>query len=522
MPAPVPIMLIVNAVMKPIGAPSHQPMEPPTLAPMKLNSLPICVSCLADPQSRPGKGDCASAMPYPKFRHRLQQGLIMGRAAGFAVLLLALAPVAARAQAAGAGVDRELAAYIARIRAVDNHAHPMRPVAAGAPADSEFDALPLDGIPPFALPWRLRLENPEWAATAKALYGVRVVDTGAAGTAALNAARAKAIAQQGQHFPEWVLDQAGIEVEFGNRIVMGPGLAPPRFRWVAFDDALMLPLDSRFEAARTPDTRSLYPREAKLLQRYLHDLGISALPPTLDAYMKNVVTATLERQKRDGAVAIKFEVAYLRPLDFGAADAAVAARVYARYARGGAPSIAEYRTLEDYLFRAIAREAGRLGLAVHIHVFEGFGAYYDLQGSDPRLLEPVFEDTTLRATRFVIIHGGWPRAGETQSLLSKANVYADISMMDLVLEPTTLAGVLRQWLAEWPDKVLFGTDAFDGGAEQSWGDVAYFATRSARKALGLALTGMMRDGEITRDRANALARMVLRENANGLYGLNLK
>jgi len=29
----------------------------------------------------------------------------------------------------------------------------------------------------------------------------------------------------------------------------------------------------------------------------------------------------------------------------------------------------------------------------------------------------------------------------------------------------------------------------------------------------------MRDGEITRDRAQALARMVLRENAAGVYGL---
>src|SRR5205823_3376915 len=53
-------------------------------------------------------------------------------------------------------VDSALVAYIASIRAIDNHAHPMRPVQAGAPADSEFDALPLDGISPFPLPWRVR------------------------------------------------------------------------------------------------------------------------------------------------------------------------------------------------------------------------------------------------------------------------------------------------------------------------------------------------------------------------------
>ena len=70
-------------------------------------------------------------------------------------LALIGAPVAARAQMP---VDSGLARYIATIRAIDNHAHPMRPVPPGAPADSEFDALPLDGIPPFPIPWRLTLD----------------------------------------------------------------------------------------------------------------------------------------------------------------------------------------------------------------------------------------------------------------------------------------------------------------------------------------------------------------------------
>ena len=93
-------------------------------------------------------------------------------------------------------------------------------------------------------------------------------------------------------------------------------------------------------------------------------------------------------------------------------------------------------------------------------------------------------------------------------------------MMVLVLEPMQLAGVLRQWLAEWPEKVLYGSDAFDGGPDQGWEEVAWMAATTARRALGIALTGMMRDGEITRDRAQTLARMVLRENALRLYRLS--
>ena len=88
-----------------------------------------------------------------------------------------------------------------------------------------------------------------------------------------------------------------------------------------------------------------------------------------------------------------------------------------------------------------------------------------------------------------------------------------------MLSPTVLAGVLRQWLGEWPDKVLFGTDAFDGGVEQGWEQVAWVGIDDGATALAIALTGMMRDGEITRDRAQALARMVMRENAAAVYGL---
>lgn len=420
---------------------------------------------------------------------------------------------------AQAPIDSALARYINGIRAIDDHAHPMRPVAPGAPADTDFDALPLDGIPSFELPNRLKADDPIWRLAQNALYRIAPTISGSTYHTALKGAVANAQRTQGVKFPEWALDQAGIDVMMSNRIAMGPGLAAPRFRWIAFVDPLMLPLDVSAEAARTPDTRPLYPREAKLLARYLRDLNVRALPSTLDAYVSGVVVPTLRRMRANGAVGVKFEAAYLRPLDFDDPDPAAAARVYARDVRGGTPSHAEYKTLEDYLFRAITREAGRQNLAVQIHVLETFGGFYSTHGSAPHLLEAVFNDSTLRGTKFIIVHGGWPLIGETQALLGKPNVYADISMMDDIVSPTVLAGALRQWLGEWPDKVLFGTDAFDGGAEQGWEQVAWVASNTTRRALGIALTGMMRDGEITRERAQALARMVLRENAAALYGL---
>jgi predicted TIM-barrel fold metal-dependent hydrolase len=427
--------------------------------------------------------------------------------------------VASGELAAQAPIDSALARYITSIRAIDSHAHPMRPVAAGAPADTDFDALPLDGIPAFDLPARLRPEDPIWRLAQNALYRIAPTINGPGYHTALKGAAEDARRTRGQKFPEWVLDQAGIELMISNRIAMGTGLSATRFRWVSFVDPLLFPLDTKGEASRTPDRRPLYPRESRLLDRYLKDLNVKALPATLDDYVRTVVNPTLAQMRSGGAVGIKFEAAYLRPLDFDDPDAAAAQRVYAKYVRGGVPTHAEYKALEDYLFRAIAREAGRQKLVVQIHVLETFGGFYSTRGSAPHLLEPAFNDSTLRGTKFVIVHGGWPLVGETQGLLGKPNVYADISMMDNILSPTVLAGVLRQWLGEYPDKVLFGTDAFDGGIEQGWEQVAWVASNTARRALGIALTGMMRDGEITRDRAQTLARMVLRDNAAAVYGI---
>ena len=438
-----------------------------------------------------------------------------------ACLVLIAAAVSACGPARVAA-DPALAAYIDTLRAIDSHAHPMSFVPAGAPADTDYDALPLDGLPPFQLPAPLRASNPAYRDAQRSLYSLGGSDTGAAHVSAVEQARTTLIRQKADRFPEWVLDQLHIDVMLANRVAMGTGLASPRFRWVAFADPLMLPLDTRVEAARTPDTKSLYPLEAKLLQRYLRDLGMTILPPTLDQYQHDVITATLARQRAAGAVAIKFEAAYLRALDFDAADSTAAATIYARYADSGVPTPAQYKLLEDYLVRFIAREAGRFGMAVQIHSLNGFGGSFSAGGAAPHMLESLLRDTSLTRTNFVIIHGGWPLVGETMSQLAKPNVYTDISMMGQLADTDDLTTALRLWLGTRADKVMFGTDAFDGGAQQGWDQVAWIASRNGRRALTAALSGMMRDKEITAERAKQLARMVLRENAVTVYRLDMR
>jgi predicted TIM-barrel fold metal-dependent hydrolase len=392
-------------------------------------------------------------------------------------------------------VDPQLAGEIAKIKAIDNHAHPVRPTGPGEAADTEYDALPVENLEPSSDPVRLRPNAPELAEARRQLF---------------QNDKAKAAREHSSGYAVWILDQLGIETMLANRVALGEGLPSPRFLWVPFDDALMYPLEND-SLIHNSDQKAFFALEEKLLRRYYSECGLSARPASLDEYLNKVVRATLERQKQGGAVAVKFEMAYLRSLDIGNPTRSGAEQAW--NARG------DRKALQDYIFRFIATEAGRLGLAVHFHTGFGGGSYFNVSGSNPMLLEPLFDDPSLRKTIFVMLHGGWPFTREITALLQKPNAYLDFSVQALVHYPPEFSQTIRAWLEFVPEKVLFGTDAYPYSPEMGWEEGGFIATSGGREALGLALTGMLHDHEITRERALELARMVLRDNARKLYGL---
>jgi hypothetical protein len=432
------------------------------------------------------------------------------------ILMLSIAAVTL--VAAQPAADPALLREIRAIKAIDNHAHVVRPI----PDDHEYDALPFELLdpPPAGAPGspvNLRPDNPAFVRAWKAIFGYPYADASAVHVKDAVALKKRAMRQRGAAYPAWVLDQLGIDIVLANRITMGPELSAPRFRWVPFADALLFPLDNSVAKGTNRDYAAFYPAEEKLLERYMRESGAVALPAALPEYCRSIVTATLERHKAGGAVAEKLEAAYLRWLDFGPAAEADAARVYAQYVKGGTPAPADYKTLQDYLFGYLAREAGRLNLAIHIHVANGGGANYDQRGSNPLLLTWAFNEPSLRKTNFVVVHGGYPSYRETAGLLGKPNVYADFSALSFFEGLSGQAALLRVWLEQWPEKVLFGSDATPNTDDTSWEETGWIASQTAREALAIALTGMVQDGQITRARASELARMVLRENALKLY-----
>jgi len=412
------------------------------------------------------------------------------------LLLLMLAPFAS----AQLQVDPRIASEISKIKAIDNHAHPVLPT----PDDTGYDALPVENMDPYTDPVRTRAGSPLAAEASRQLFGA--------------ASPRDLIEQKRAGYPNWVLDRLGIETMLANRVAMGPGLAPPRFLWVPYEDALMYPLNNASLASANSDRKAFYADEDRLLKQYLKESGFAAPPTTLNEYLQKVVDATLARHKRGGAVAVKFEAAYLRSLDFDDVPRTAAEAVYRRGHAGAIPD-ADYKKLQDFLFRHIAAEAGRLGVAVHIHVAWGAGGYFHIAGTNPLLLESVFNDPALHNTNFVMLHGGWPFTREITALLTKPNVYTDFSAQTLINYPRAVSQVLREWLEFAPDKVLFGTDAYPYSEETGWEQSGWIATQTTRQALGLALTEMLNDGEVSRERAQELAHMVLHDNAAKLYGL---
>jgi len=420
--------------------------------------------------------------------------------------VLLLAAVSASAQL---DIDSQLADEIARIKAIDNHAHPVRPTF-GNDKDTDFDALPVDSMEAYTEPVRTRAGSPLVPEADRALFGA---------TRDVRARKQQLLQEKRESYANWVLDQLGIETMLANRVAMGPGLASPRFLWVPFEDAFMYPLNNGGLAAKNSDRKTFFADEERLLKRYLKECGLAAPPATLDLYLQKVVSPTLERHKRGGAVAVKFEAAYLRPLQFADVPRSEAARIYAGAHSLPAPE-ADYRRLQDFLLRFIASECGRLGLAVHFHAAAGAGGYFDVAGANPLLLEPLFDDPKLRSVNFAMLHGGWPFTHQLTPLLSKPNAYADFSQQTFVNYPRAVSEVIREWLEYAPEKVLFATDAYPFSDEMGWEEAGWVANSTGRQALGLALTEMMHDGEITRERAVELARMVLRDNARKLYKLN--
>jgi len=431
----------------------------------------------------------------------------------FAVAILLGAPLLVSAQARpfpGPDVPQiyqRLLLQIEKIPMFDHHAHP------GFADDTDVDAM---AAPPGSAALRERDTNPELVAAAKALWGYPYNDLSPEHTRWLIDKKSELKRQQGISYFSNILDKLNIEQGVANRAMMADYLDPKRFVWVFFSDSFMWPFNNQRETARNSDEQVYIPLQEKMLHRWMQQEGLTRLPANFGDYLA-FVSRTLEDNQKKGAIAQKFEVAYFRPTKFSDPTREQAEDIYERFVGGGIPSEQEYRTFQDYIFRYLVREGGRLHLPVHIHSAVGIGDYFNLSESNIMNLENILRDPRYSSTTFVMLHGGYPYDRQAIWLAAVKNVYLDTSETEILLYPSELKKLLKQWLETFPDKVTFGSDCFPYndalGAEESY----WLGVQSSRTALAAALAEMISEGEVTEAQALQLAHGYLHDNAVGIY-----
>jgi predicted TIM-barrel fold metal-dependent hydrolase len=245
--------------------------------------------------------------------------------------------------------------------------------------------------------------------------------------------------------------------------------------------------------------------------------GATALPTDLAGY-ESLVRRTVTDNQEKGGVAMKFEAAYFRTLYFRDPSREKAEAIYTKYHIGGVPSEEEYRTFQDYVFRVLIDQAGKLNLSVHFHSAVGIGDYFSLRNGNPLNLENVLRDPRYAKTNFVLIHGGYPYTLDMIWMTAAKNVYTDSSLMGYYVYPSELKRILKQWISLFPERMMFGSDAFPFGEAVGAEETFWLAARSARTAVAAALAELVSEGAFSEDKALELARMYLHDNAAKLYG----
>jgi uncharacterized protein len=398
---------------------------------------------------------------------------------------------------------------IEKIPLYDNHAHP------GFGDDADVDAM--SAVPDETDFLRTRADNPEFVTAAKSLLGYPFDDFKPEHAKWLvDRAKAAEAASDTKYFDS-ILDKLNTDVCLANRAMMAPYLDPKRFHWVFFVDSFFFPFDNTAEAASTPDMAVYIPLQEKMLSRYKKMQNVEGLPADFAGY-ESFVRQTLADNQKSGGVAMKFEAAYFRTLYFTDPPRDKAEAVYTKYHAGGVPTTQEYKLFQDYIFRVLIDQAGKLNLPVHIHSAVGIGDYFSLRGGNVLNLENVLRDPRYRHVTFVLLHGGWPYEREAALLTAVKNVYLDTSFQSEFLYPSQFKNVIKQLITLYPEKMMYASDAFPFndalGAEESF----WVSARSTRTALAAALAELVSEGAFNEDKALELAHMYLHDNAAHLYG----
>jgi uncharacterized protein len=407
-------------------------------------------------------------------------------------------------------IYHRLLPQIEKIPVVDMHAHP------GYWDDTDVDAM---AVTVTELdPLRTRRTNLEWVAALKALYNYPYSDLSPDHVKWVYAKDDELRKKLGKDYLDSFLEKCGIQVSVANRVAMDELEDNPRFRFVSFVDPFMFPFDNH-DLMINPDRAVYFPIQEKALHRYLKLVGASELPDTFTAY-ETAIHDYLRRLQKQGAVGIKFEAPYFRSLvNISDPSREQAQAIYTKYHAGGVPTADEYHLFQDYIFRYLLAQAGPLKLEVHIHSAVGSGNYYHVMEGTAMNLENILRDPRYKDVIFVMIHGGFPFDRQSIWLAAVPNVYLDSSEFVTLVYPAEYSRILKLWFETFPEKIVFGSDAFPYSQALNVPANYWLGVTTARRASAAALAQMIAEGEISEPQALQIARDYFHDTTAKLFGL---
>lgn len=236
---------------------------------------------------------------------------------------------------------------------------------------------------------------------------------------------------------------------------------------------------------------------------------------TLDEYLNALDNEFQNAVKVDKIVAIKSALAYRRSLSYEDVPRPEAEKIFKKILSSEKLSPEELKKIEDFMMYRVIGKAEEYNLPIQIHtgILAGNSRSNPIENTNATLLLNLF--LKFPKARFVIFHGSYPYMAELGVLAKNfPNVYVDMCWM-YVISPEASRTYLEEWLLTVPsNKIMaFGGD-MSASVEGVYGHVVI-----ARKIITEVLIGMVEKGYFTEREAINIAKMLLRENAIEVYGL---
>lgn len=214
--------------------------------------------------------------------------------------------------------------------------------------------------------------------------------------------------------------------------------------------------------------------------------------------------------KKRGFRGIKSTLGYYRDLHFLPQKREKAEKAWAQGA-GAGPE--EARAFQDYIVYLLAKAAGENDAVYEIHTgMRCFGSAYTTGNGPHELVELINRNPD---TRFDLFHSGYPWVWQAAAMAkSIPNAYLSLNWLTVICE--TLA---KNYLSECLDavpysKITWGGDCF-------YAEEAYAHCAMARRMLTELLTEKADSGHFDLELCKEIAAGILRNNAIGLYKLEL-